>query len=769
MSSITSDNFLAVALVINRSRDGPAFVFHYPPDVQPVTNQPERPADASGADEDILLERLGQPSGRDMTAADGAAIENHHRDDHLMTDTGSRVVPWERVAGFPTRDLASILTPARSYHKKLFQLSLDPMHCISCPIHVPEDGKWKRNKKSSKTDKPRRHSEDQLAPPHEMEPPTPSVAVAVAVASSEAAKDKDGGKRDDADEEKRSSMTMFNLVFILNPKKSEDKELVDALYHNVVKKVNKAYKYSQQHCEFVWKESKRILLAKDRAREEKKTMSVLWKELLQTFSLAASVHDIYEAVSRNKIATLHLDTPAGVLTPSVQIPAPFFVSDIPSEHHGSQHGLWLTTANSFLSHEQLDDPEFLDKNFALLLLEDEKKIIAELQADRDPTTVSMIEFARLAKPTMSFYQVCQSNILTSSQVRKYAQHFIFWRRAIAVPPLHARDVYIISPNCDLTRLPQDAVEWHRAFPLAPPLPNFLSELSYAPRPFKTFCPSKPHRPLYLGMLAWLLRGGWVTQLCTFAYVVVWPEILYEVAHEMEAEELAAAEEEARSRQHDGPLSGTTVAGPSLQDAATATATATITTTTTDAATSQPQSQPSTITTTNETPQTQESSETPSPPSPGPGAGDEPSPKTIMPHQPRQPPLTAEHVAEMARLERIALKASREAADKATAHARKVMPMATAHPSVNDAPHLAGLTPHIILDAKKATGRESRYLSAIARRLKDDKARGAWQLMCKYFDGRNALERIALQEEMKRKEAWTLLTAMSEYLLCTRHW
>lgn len=170
-----------------------------------------------------------------------------------------------------------------------------------------------------------------------------------------------------------------------------------------------------------------------------------------------------------------------------------------------------------------------------------------------------------------------------------------------------------------------------------------------------------------------------------------------------------------------------------------------------------------MTTANEAPQTQESSGTPSPPSPG----DEPSPKT-MPRQPRQP-LTAEHVAEMARLERIALKASREAADKATAHARKVTPMATAHPSVNDAPHLAGLTPHIIVDAKKATGRESRYLSAIARRLKDDKARGAWQLMCKYFDGRNALERIALQEEMKRKEAWTLLTTMSEYLLCTRHW
>lgn len=131
-------------------------------------------------------------------------------------------------------------------------------------------------------------------------------------------------------------------------------------------------------------------------------MSALWKELLQTSSLAASVHDIYEAVSQNKIATLHLDTAAGLLSPSVQIPAPFYVSDLASDHDdAAQRGLCLTTANAFLSQDALEEPGFMDRNFALLLMEDEKKIIAELQADRDPTTVPMIEFVRLAKPTLS--------------------------------------------------------------------------------------------------------------------------------------------------------------------------------------------------------------------------------------------------------------------------------------------------------------------------------------------------------------------------------
>lgn len=202
-----------------------------------------------------------------------------------------------------------------------------------------------------------------------------------------------------------------------------------------------------------------------------------------------------------------------------------------------------------------------------------------------------------------------------------------------------------------------------------------------------------------------MRSGWVMQLCTFAYVVVWPEILYEVDYEIEAEELGVVEEsfseDGEATQSDDSLTMAQLPSKSI--------------------------------------------------------GSPPGPSTV------------EHAAERARLERIALKAHREAADKATAHARKLLPVASSHPSINEAPHLAGLTPHIILDPKKATGKESRYLSAIARRFGDEKSRAAWQLMCKYFDGRSALERIALQEDMKRKETWILLTSMREYLLCTRHW
>ncbi|EJP63073.1 UPF0171 domain protein [Beauveria bassiana ARSEF 2860] len=779
MSFVNPDNLIAVALVINRSRDGPAFVFHYPPAVLPVSADAGQSFDTADS-EDVLLERLSRPLFRD--AEDRSSSKHGHArsknwhsyDEHTMSDSGTQTVPWESVAGFPTRDLASILTPARPYHKKLFQLSLDPLLCVSYPIHVPESGKWKRVKKSKAGRASSAVDDDAQvawrAPLIAVSAPCAPSAPADSDAAVEKEKEKDKEKKEE-EEEKRSSMTMFNLVFILRPRKEQTRELVEALYSNIAKKVNKAFKYSQQHSDFVWKESKKILASKDRAREDKKRMNHLWKELLQQSSLAASVHDIYEAISQNRIATLHLDTAAGLLSPSVQIPAPFYVADLPPDEARRPRGLWLTTANAFLTQDFLEEPGFLDRNFGLLLMEDEKKIVAELQADGDPNALPMVEFVRISKPTMSFYQVGQSNILSLSQVRKFAQHFIFWRRAIAIPPLHARDTYIVSPNCDLARLPEAAVEWQRAFPLAPPLANLLSDMSVCPRPYKTFCPSKVHRPLYLRMLAWLMRGGWVTQLCTFAYVVVWPEIIYQVEYEMEADELegptpSASPRSAGAESSVSPMSAATVLSrphnPLSRAAATDDDSAAIATVPSPISSSLALSASlSESTKIRQASITSTATVSDSTIAAGSSLPSTPGAVSI--------PSTTERAAEAARLERIAQRVSREAADKAAAHARKAIPEATPHPSTNRSLHLAGIAPHIILDAKKATGRESRYLAAIVSRLRDDRVRQAWSTMCRYFDGHSALERVALQEEMKRKEAWMLLTAMSEYLVCTRHW
>ncbi|KAI1807352.1 nitrogen permease regulator of amino acid transport activity 3-domain-containing protein [Daldinia bambusicola] len=781
-----TSNFLGVALVVNRLRDGPLFVFHYPSQIQ-GPHAPPSHDDVHRDELDDDDELLNQPSHPPVETPSGSVpksidLQNWNHDDHLETDSGSQIVPWEHVAGYPTRDLESLLTPNRAFHKKLFHVTLEQLCFASYPIYVPENGIWRKKKKQPKYQRPK--SPDNVESSSKYGESSIPASDVPQIETKDMAEDAIAGNSPEEADEKKSGMTMFNLVFILNPKKHEGKELAENLYLHIIKKINKAYKYSQQKSDFVWKESKRILALKDKGRESRTRMSTLWREILEVSSLAASMQDIYEAVSHNRIAALQLDTAEGAVTHSVQIPMPFYLPDLPPDDENGSKGLWITTANAFVEEDSLNDPAFLDKNFALLLMSDEKKIIAELQADPDETTAAMIEFVRLSKPTMSFYQIGQGTALSPAQVRKYAQHFIFWRRAIAIPPLHARDIYILSPNSDMSRLPKASQAWARAFPLAPPLPEFLAALSAAPRSYKLFAPSKNHRPTYLSMLAWLMRGGWVTQLCTFAYVVVWPEIIYEVDYEIEAEEL-------------------------LQEARASAATDTSAESSSHTSSSPPNSSPDDVHSPSSPVEAHSSDQSGniSPTavsSPPPGTISMTSSTATIKSPTRTTTTTAgEQAAEQARLDRIATRAHLAAAEKAAAHARRPPPRQTDHPSTNDAPHLAHLTPYIIADAGRVGDRDSRYLLAIARRLPERvththahsstttttthhhhstgrgkeaagssanlNPRAKWPDFWKYFNGRYALERIALHEDLKRRDAWNLLNAMSEYLLCVRHW
>jgi hypothetical protein len=46
------------------------------------------------------------------------------------------------------------------------------------------------------------------------------------------------------------------------------------------------------------------------------------------------------------------------------------------------------------------------------------------------------------------------------------------------------------------------------------------------------------------MLAWLIRNGFVTALRTFAWVIVWPEVRYEVDYALDSVRISRAYEDA---------------------------------------------------------------------------------------------------------------------------------------------------------------------------------------------------------------------------------
>jgi nitrogen permease regulator 3-like protein len=132
-----------------------------------------------------------------------------------------------------------------------------------------------------------------------------------------------------------------------------------------------------------------------------------------------------------------------------------------------------------------------------------------------------------------------------------ARHLIYWRRGIAIPPLHQRDTYIISPNADMRNLKSACKAYEAQFPTLPGLAKMLRALSGTPRPWGGFFPSPDHKDAYMQILAWLMRGGWVTQLRTFAFVRVDPEIKRAVKEKELAENEEATEKDTETEEQGG--------------------------------------------------------------------------------------------------------------------------------------------------------------------------------------------------------------------------
>jgi nitrogen permease regulator 3-like protein len=165
-------------------------------------------------------------------------------------------------------------------------------------------------------------------------------------------------------------------------------------------------------------------------------------------------------------------------------------------------------------------PMSLAKHFTLLLLDDQAKIMADVSQSGGPLAAALAHYIRVSSPTKSFAKISALHSISLANIQLLARRLVYWRRARAIPPLHQRDIYIVSPNADMRKLASAVKAYESAFPTLPSLPKMLQALSGTPRPYSSLIPSKDHKEAYFAILAWLLRGGWVTQLRTFAYVRV---------------------------------------------------------------------------------------------------------------------------------------------------------------------------------------------------------------------------------------------------------
>ncbi|KAL2043632.1 hypothetical protein N7G274_003939 [Stereocaulon virgatum] len=556
---------LVAILLVVKTTDEPFIAFHYPP--RPgednslfkgiFRNNGEESTSSSDDESQDSAAEAPEPNRAEVVQkgdsppdVDDNGYASPEKNNGFVQNGSQQL--WNDLFGSHAGLLARFLCPAVSCHKKRFEVGLHDSVFIGWPVFSRPGGTWRKARKPrrsssrSKTTaektkrRPKELGENRLQSISGTDDSDASRSAFPVESQSEG--DQDMGLQDEQDTLSSVSRTklkgvnkpsdattvtpkeerplvMFNVVCVLRPPPLEYHIRVKEMYDNVVKKLGKALRWEQMHSNFVARETALIASLTEPMNNlggPKPPLSILYHDLITQSNLAKGISTLYNSIASSRIAHVSL-TPFSSL--SLQIPIASSISVLPTPLEAQLPGLWLTTANSMPTDDDAHTSQ-LGSHFTLLLLSDMHSILSDITAAASPIAKPLTHYLRVTSPWKSFSQISQSSGIPLSDIQFLASHLIYWRRARAIPPLHQRDTYIVSPNADMRKLASATSAFAKAFPALPPLPKILSLLSSAPRPYANLMPSKDHKPAYMDILAWLMRENWVTQLRTFAWVRV---------------------------------------------------------------------------------------------------------------------------------------------------------------------------------------------------------------------------------------------------------
>jgi hypothetical protein len=243
---------------------------------------------------------LGSGRGSSMRKRGGASSDQEE-DPGAASDRpddgpgGSSRPPWESLLGLPGNVWEKLLSPSRSWHKRRFEVGINDLALVGWPVFVREDGTWRKQKRKKKKQASAEwdggelgHNEDvegALGAEKDMASSAVGASTAPGVelpASSSDAKHTPSASKKvkppegAVDPEDKDSMTMFNVVFVMDPPLLEYSMRVKEIYENIIKKFAKALKWEQARTDYVWKESQHILQVRRKARETSKHLPCSW-------------------------------------------------------------------------------------------------------------------------------------------------------------------------------------------------------------------------------------------------------------------------------------------------------------------------------------------------------------------------------------------------------------------------------------------------------------------------------------------------------------
>lgn len=594
--NLPNPSLLGLLLVVS-THSGPHIVYHYPPslsdnnflsesddDFDDEDYDPDDNTDGDlpptlwnrnhsdfylGAKDDLLtfLDSQNDYLSRQQDATSGSGQKpNHGLQKVTSASSRSSIGQYNaaptQILGFEPEHLSEILCPPRELCNRKFEIKVENTVFVGLPIRINSSGSWRKSKtKAASSNGLKAKSQDKTGE----NPKAPDLSTTA-----------------DPPKASSSDMSMFHLVFVMQPPQIESSYRVEEMFY-VTSKLSLMLRYEQAKHDYVWNQIRLI----SKAKEEWRTTALLQQQslmsahVLSKSSLCQLMKECHDSISSSKIANLTINNKLR----SLQIPVKMEFTSLPDQTVPYIPGSFLSSTVSSLGSTGLalvgetdryrssslmqlvlggnlsdlndganaDDNEDLDNEnklasddimyLSLLLLDDPETIIKEIKAEGHATLANFIRHIRpvdsLFKTVTRLRNQLDHNILRISEVRSFALHLIYWRKARAIPPLNVRSVYIVSPLAPITEnLLTDIPKFKASYSTVPSLPQFLKLLSIrskSHRQFGSIIPSKDHKEIYLSALAWLIRHGYVTQLHTFIWLKVPRKVRMRVEEDMEVE------------------------------------------------------------------------------------------------------------------------------------------------------------------------------------------------------------------------------------------
>lgn len=321
---------IGIVLVI-KSRKGANTVFHYPPhpgedtplrdalDTKlnrdydtdlPTTSSDDSDSNSSSSDtprrtKDAPHTRRRVHNAREQELAADPCVDEEGSSSPDKGDgpgQGDKQMLGGNGPLFGSMGLTQLLAPARTFHKKKFEMSLDGLVYLGWPVFVREDGFWQKKKKKKvrkqtlasevseetvglralgvgteegKMIGPSRNDDEgglasgadagtEDPADEDGQAAVPDSDATPSASDLNAGEDKGGTSTESKKETTGTTaattgLTMFNVVFLLNPPPFEHHQRVTDMYDHIVKKFSRALKWEQARSGYVWEQSQLIL------------------------------------------------------------------------------------------------------------------------------------------------------------------------------------------------------------------------------------------------------------------------------------------------------------------------------------------------------------------------------------------------------------------------------------------------------------------------------------------------------------------------------